>query len=247
MIEAIPESVKYEIHGVPPAMLMSFLAWTVIGAFSAAARLGMKARAVPSMVQNAFESAIEPILTIADETIGEAAPRYYPLLFGIFFYILFGNVMGLVPGLASPTSDLNITVSLALIVFLYFNFEGFRRKGLGYLKHFFGPSLPWYFFPVRLLMFAIEMIGNLAKPFSLALRLFCNIFSKEILLGLLAALTLNFLNGSDPAGKCLTVAPVLLRPFILLLGLLISYIQALIFLVLSISYIAGAVRTEESH
>jgi F-type H+-transporting ATPase subunit a len=244
MIEAIPESVRFELPGMPAPVLMSILAWSTVAVFSIAARAGMKKKAVPSGCQNVFECCVEPVMKIAGETIGEAAPRYYPLFFAIFFYILVSNVMGLIPGLVSPTSDLNTTVGLALIVFIYYNAEGFRRKGLGYLKHFFGPELPWYFFPVRLLMFCIEMIGNFAKPFSLALRLFCNIFSKEILLGLLALLTLNFLKGPDSTGRFLTIAPLLLRPFILLLGLLIAYIQALIFLVLSISYIAGAVRTE---
>jgi F-type H+-transporting ATPase subunit a len=180
-----------------------------------------------------------------DDAIGHDAVRYYPLFIGIFLYIFVGNLIGLFPGLISPTSDLNVTVGLSLVVFVYYNFMGFRRQGLGYLKHFFGPPLPWYMFPIRGLMFIIEMIGNFARPFSLALRLFCNIFAKEILLGILAFLMLEFFFGKELIVKGLSLGPLFLRPFILLLGLMVGFIQALIFMVLSVSYVASAVKLEE--
>jgi F-type H+-transporting ATPase subunit a len=145
----------------------------------------------------------------------------------------------------SPTSDLNVTTSLAVAIFIYYNVQGLRRHGIKYFAHFFGPPLPWYFFPLRLLLFLIEVISHLARPFSLALRLFCNIFSKEILLGLLALLAVKFFFGQGQIERGLTIVPLLLRPFIILLGLMIGFIQALIFTVLSIAYVAGAVRTEE--
>lgn len=202
---------------------------------------------VPAGMQNFFELCFEGVFGLADESIGEDAPRYYPLFIGIFLYILTSNLLGLIPGLISPTSDFNTTVALALIVFVYYNLQGFRKHGIGYLKHFMGPELPWFMFPVRGLMFIIEVIGNFARPFSLALRLFCNIFSKEMLLGLLALIITQFFFGKTPIEKALTIAPLLLRPFIILLGLMLGLIQALIFLILSIAYVAGAVHSESEN
>jgi F-type H+-transporting ATPase subunit a len=239
----VPEAIEYHIPHVATPLLMSWLAWFFIAAFSIAA--SRNRRMVPKGVQNVCELCFEMIFQLADDSIGKRAGEFYPLFIGVFIYIMISNMMGLIPGLISPTSDLNITVSLALIVFFYYNFQGFRKKGWHYLEHFFGPKLPWYMFPVSLLMFVIEIIGNFARPFSLALRLFCNIFSKEILLGLLAVILVKFIMGPTIIEKGLAVAPLLLRPFIILLGLMIGLIQALIFLVLSIAYVAGAVQTEE--
>ncbi len=238
----VPESIEFHIHNIPATLLMSWVVWVIIAVPSLVIARTM--RAVPAGMQNFFEMCFEGVFSLADESIGEDAPRYYPLFIGIFIYILVGNILGLIPGFISPTSDFNTTVALALIVFVYYNFQGFRKHGLGYLKHFMGPELPWFMFPVRILMFVIEMISNFARPFSLALRLFCNIFSKEMLLGLLALIITQFFFGKTPIEKTLTVAPLLLRPFIILLGLMLGLIQALIFLILSIAYVAGAVHSE---
>jgi F-type H+-transporting ATPase subunit a len=241
----VPESIEFHVKNIPVTLLMSWLAWAIIGVPSFI--VARTARVVPSGMQNFFEMCFEGVFGLADESIGEDAPRYYPLFIGIFAYILVGNILGLIPGLISPTSDFNTTVALALIVFVYYNFQGFRKHGFGYLKHFLGPEMPWFMFPVRGLMFIIEIIGNFARPFSLALRLFCNIFSKEMLLGLLALIITQFFFGKTPIEKALTIAPLLLRPFIILLGLMLGLIQALIFLILSIAYVAGAVHSESEN
>jgi F-type H+-transporting ATPase subunit a len=238
----VPEGIAFDIPHLPASLLMSWVVWGIIACVSLVAA---RARMIPRSVQSAVEMCFESIFHMADESIGPEAPRYYPLFIGLFVFIVVANLIGLVPGFTSPTSDLNITVSLALMVFLYYNGQGFRKHGIGYLKHFLGPKLPWYMFPINILMFIIEMIGNFARPFSLALRLFCNIFSKEILLALLAVILVKFFTSSSPVEKGLTVAPLLLRPFIVLLGLMIGVIQGLIFLVLSVAYVAGAVQSEE--
>lgn len=239
----IPESIHYHIGAVSPVYLMSLIAWAILFVFSFVVRLVLKT--IPGRLQAFFETCFEMVFTIADEFVGPEARRYYPLFLGVFLFILVSNIMGLIPGMMSPTADLTTTVSLALTVFFYYNGVGFKRLGLNYILHFFGPAMPWYLFPVRILMFFIEVISHVARPFSLALRLFCNIFSKEMLLGLLAMLLVNFLLGDSVIEKGLAVAPLLLRPFIILLGLLIGFIQALIFLILTIAYVGGAVQAEE--
>ncbi len=241
-MSVVPESIEYHIGNLDPALLMSWLVWLIIGAGSFIVLKTM--RHVPSPLQSLFEVVFEKVTSLADDAIGPDAARYYPLFTGIFLYIIVSNVIGLIPGFISPTSSLNVTVALALVVFLYINWLGFSKHGLGYFRHFMGPPLPWYMFPVTILMFVIEVIGHFAKPFSLALRLFCNIFAKEMLLGILAFLVIQFMFGQDNMVKIMTFAPLFLRPVILLLGLLVGFIQALIFLVLSISYVAGAIQTE---
>jgi F-type H+-transporting ATPase subunit a len=200
---------------------------------------------VPGRLQNGVEIGLEYVFNLADAVIGPTAYRYYPLFLGLFLFILVSNLLGLIPGLVSPASDLTLTAALAFVVFVYYNFQGFRVHGIGYLRHFTGPDLPLYLLPVRILIAVIELIGTFARPFSMALRLFCNIFSKEMLLGLLAFLLLNFLLGEGALSKGLAVAPLVLRPLILLLGLLVGFIQALVFLILAISYVGGAVVSEE--
>lgn len=242
-MSVIPEAVEYNIGHLPTSMLMSLVVWAILFALSLAA--ARRPRLVPGAVQNALEFGFEYLFSLADAAIGPAAPRYYPLCLGIFLFILASNLVGLVPGFVSSTSDLNTTAALAVIVFVYYNVEGIRAHGLRYFAHFFGPPLPWYMFPIRLMIFVIEVISSFARPFSLALRLFCNIFSKEILLGLLAFLLFNFLMGHGIMEKSLMVAPLLLRPFIILLGVVVGLIQALVFLILTVSYIGGAVQAHE--
>ena len=241
-MSVIPESIAYNFGALPTSMVMSLLVWALIIIPSCFVRCVYKR--VPGKLQTLFEMFFEWIFNMADEFMGEEAPRYYLLFCGLFIYVLVANLVGLVPGLVSPTADLSVTVSLAVLVFVYYNFLGFQRHGLKYIAHFFGPPMPWYFFPLRGLFFVIEIIGNFAKPFSLAMRLFCNILSKEILLAILAFLIVYFISGSDITQKTLLIAPLILRPFILILGFMLSFVQALIFMVLSMTYIAGAVGQE---
>ncbi len=239
----IPESVAYHIGSIPPIVLMTALVWIFIVVLSLGA--AREIRSVPGGLQNVCEILLESVKTMADEAIGPEAPRFYPLLCGLFIFILVSNMVGLIPGLISPTSDLNTTIALSIIVFVYYNALGIRRHGWHYFLHFFGPPLPWFMAPLRLLIFLIEIISQVARPFSLALRLFCNIFSKEMLLGILAFLLVKFYAGPTFIERSLQAAPLLLRPAIELLGVLVGLVQALIFLLLTISYIAGAIQAEE--
>lgn len=240
----VQESIEYNIPHIPTSLLMVWLVWAVLGAVSIL--IAKRAKPIPtSGIQVVLESALEWIYSVADEIIGPQAPKYYPLFVGLFLSILVSNVIGLIPGLISPTSDPMLTFGLALMVFLYYNYQGIRAKGFGYFKELTGPPLPWYLFPVTVLLTLTEVITMFTKPFSLGLRLFCNIFSKELFLQVLAILAIQFILSPEVIIKLFTAAPVLLRPVIIMLGLVIGFIQALVFMVLSISYIAGAIKAEE--
>ncbi len=231
-----------EVHGVPPFMVMSFL---VIGILFACALLTRRSlKLVPTGLQNFFEFVYCFWYDMGESLMGKKVKFFMPLFLFLFLYILFGNLIGLIPGFNSPTANLNTTFALALIVFVSTHVFGIRTKGvLGYLSHFWA-GVPWWLKPA---MFVIHLISELVRPVSLAARLFGNIVAKEIMLTVLVALLLAF--GGAPAlvSKSLALFPLVLRPLIIVLGTLVSLIQACVFTILAMIYIGGAVSEEHGH
>ncbi len=179
---------------------------------------------IPRRGQNVIEVVIQSLENFMVEITGPEGKTFFPYIATIFFYILISNLIGLVPGFLSPTANVNTTLSLALCTFVLTHAIGIKYHGAKYIKHFLGPMLI-----LAPLMFVIEVIGHLARVMSLTMRLFGNIFGKEKLLGILFGL----------AGLYLAPLPVLF------LGILVSFIQAVVFMLLSIMYFAGAM--EEAH
>jgi F-type H+-transporting ATPase subunit a len=179
---------------------------------------------IPRRGQNVIEVVIQGLEDFMVEITGPEGRTFFPYIATIFFYILISNLIGLIPGFVSPTANVNTTLSMALCTFVLTHAIGIKHHGTKYIKHFMGP-MPL----LAPLMFVIEIIGHLARVMSLTMRLFGNIFGKEKLLGILFGL----------AGLYLAPLPVLF------LGILVSFIQAVVFMLLSIMYFAGAM--EESH
>ena len=212
----------------------------------------------PNGPQNLVEWAVKYICDYADSVIGEKdAPRYYPLLVMLFFFIFVGNLLGLIPGLISPTSSLSVTVTLAVGVWLYTWFEGLTRKGpVKYFAHYTGsPSIPM---AIRIPLFFIELISDFSRMISLSFRLFGNIVAKEVLLGVLVLLILMFgpdtiksIQNADMLGASINgfifLLVAILRPLVILLGVLVSLIQAGVFTLLTATYISGAVVVHDEH
>jgi len=212
----------YEVHHdvLPPHLVMIILIAAGLLVFALLLRRRLSVDS-PGGLQQTIEILSEGILGLADDIIGPEARRFFPLLGSLFLYILVGNLLGLFPGFMSPTSNINVTASCALIVFFYYNFQGFRKQGFWkYLAHFAGPSLV-----LAPLLFSIEIISHCARPFSLSVRLFGNIYAEELIIG-----TLNGL------------FPFLLSLPVMALGLFASTVQAFIFIVLTMVYLAGAVE-----
>ncbi|HBO84744.1 MAG: ATP synthase F0 subunit A [Deltaproteobacteria bacterium GWC2_42_11] len=178
---------------------------------------------VPGGIQSIIELLISGIENLVDETMGHHGKRYFPFIATLGIYILVSNLLGLVPGLLPPTANLNTTAGLAVIVFITTHIIGVKEHGIKYVKHFMGPV--WWLTP---LIFPIEIIGHLSRPISLSLRLFGNMMGHELIVGVL-----------------LILVPFLLPLPILLLGILVSFIQAFIFSLLTMMYIGGAL--EEAH
>ncbi len=183
----------------------------------------------PGPLQQFLELVFEAVLGFMRDIIGPNARRFFPLIGSLFLYIWISNLIGLVPGFMSPTSNINVTAGSAVIVFLYYNYQGFKAHGfVKYMAHFAGPSLV-----IAPLLFVIEIISHLARPFSLSVRLFGNIFAEELIIG-----SLN------------NIFPFLISLPVMALGLFASTVQAFIFIVLTMVYIGGAVEhahEEEDH
>ncbi len=151
------------------------------------------------------------------------AKRYFPLIGTAAMFILFSNVIGLIPGFSPPTSSLNVTLACALIVFVAFNFFGIIENGTAYFAHLAGPV--WWLAP---LMFPIEVVSLCIRPVTLAVRLMLNMAVDHLLLGIIAGLVGLFV-------------PI---P-IMMLGTLVCFVQVYVFCMLSSIYIALA--TEDMH
>ena len=191
--------------------------------------LGLSARKlsrIPSMRQSVLELIIETFENLLVDVIGEEGRKYAPMIGSIGLFILSANLLGLVPGLMSPTSKLNVTAGCAISVFVYYHWQGIKAQGvLRYLKNFTGP-IP----ALAPLLFPIEIISHFSRPVSLSLRLFGNIFAEELLIIIIASI----------------VPFVLPLPF-MAVAIFTAVIQAFVFVLLACIYIGGAVAHEEEH
>jgi len=171
-----------------------------------------------------FEVIVEALLGLMEGVLGDRASKYFSLIGSLFIYILVCNLVGLIPGLAPPTDNINTNAACAILVFVYYNYLGIKEQGfVKYFKHFLGPVI-W----LGPLIFAIELISHIVRPLSLSVRLFGNMTGDHLVLGVFSQLT-----------------PILVPVIFMALGLFISFIQAFVFSLLSIVYIGLA--TEESH
>ena len=187
-----------------------------------------------------IQSFVEPIIVfVRDEivkpNIGRHYERYLPYMLTLFFFILFGNLLGLLPGAANLTGNIAVTLSLALITFIITNVKGNKA----YWSHiFWTPGVPWW---LRIVMLPVEIIGIFTKPFSLTVRLFVAITAGHIVL--LSLISLAFIFNRVDVG----LASSLIVLFINLIELLVAGIQAYVFTLFSSLYIGMATAEDEHH
>ncbi|MFH1810888.1 MAG: F0F1 ATP synthase subunit A [Pseudomonadota bacterium] len=175
-----------------------------------------------------FEMVIETVYNMMKDVIGPDAKRYFPLIGTLALYIFFCNALGLVPGFDPPTNNVSTNAACALTVFLYYNYHGLRVNGLGHIAHMANPVGTWWGWFLAPIMFPIELIGHLARPMSLTLRLMGNMTGDH-------AVVLGFA----------ALVPFLVPIPFQILGLLVCVIQAMVFCLLTMVYIGLAV--EEQH
>ena len=180
---------------------------------------------------------------LLEENVGHGASRYIAMLGSIGIFVLFCNLISLVPGLESPTATSSVPLGCAVAVFLYYNWSGIRKHGpLGYGKHFLGPVLP-----LAPIMLPIEIVSNLARLLSLTVRLWVNMLVSELLYVLFLGLTLTvYLGGREisPVLHVLVIVPLIGPTIFIALHIFVGILQAFVFTLLPIIYVGGAVAEE---
>ncbi len=206
---------------IPDHITYTFLVMGILALLGFVATRNMQI--YPNRVQNVMEVFVTQFHNLLIDTMGHHGLKFFPLIATIGFFILFSNLIGLIPGFESPTANLNTNVAMALVVFFLTHIVGVQMQGMKYFKQFLGPV--WWLIP---LMMPIEIISHLSRPLSLSVRLFGNIQGGHIVVAVIFILV-----------------PLLIPLPILILKILISVIQTLVFMLLSMMYIAGAM--EEHH
>lgn len=166
-----------------------------------------------------IEMSIQGLLSLFEGMLGERAKTFLPLLGTVFIYIFVSNMLGVIPGMPPPTGNINTNYAVALVVFIFYNYQGYKEHGKGYLKHFMGPIV-W----LAPLIVVIEVLSHFVRVLSLSVRLFGNINGDHMVLGI-------FSNLLPP------VIPVIF----LCLGIFVAFIQAFVFTLLSTIYVSMAV------
>jgi F-type H+-transporting ATPase subunit a len=209
----------------PPVLIGAWLVMGLLLLFGLAARRALAAAPDPTLPDEGItlRHIAEVIAEWLDGFVAQVseihgARKMVPFFGSLFLFILVANFLGLIPGMEPPTSDTDLTFALAIICFVFYLYQGFKAHGAGYLKTFLGPVL----FLLPLLM-PIEIAENLFRPFSLGVRLFANMFADHQVLSLFTSMTKLFF-------------PIAFYA----LGALVCVVQALVFTVLSISYVRMA-------
>jgi F-type H+-transporting ATPase subunit a len=204
----------HEHHLVAVSYSWFIMAMLALFAFLATRRMQI----VPGKFQNVMEVIIGGFDSLVTDTMGHDGRKFFPLIATLGLYILCANLLGIFPGFESPTSNLNTTASMAVVVFLMTHIIGIKVHGFKYIKQFMGPI--WWLTP---LMLPIEIVSHLARPVSLSFRLFGNIMGEDKVLAVI-----------------LFLVPFLLPLPVFVLMIFTSIIQTLVFMLLAMMYIAGA-------
>jgi F-type H+-transporting ATPase subunit a len=223
------EKIFETVHHIFAAILVLI----VLGLFSLMASRSLRnveKNVVPSpkiTVLNLFEVFITMLMSLMHDIIGKDYKRYVPMVGTLALFILFSNLLGLIPGFISPTDNLNTTIGCGLIVFLYFNYHGLRVHGISHITHLANPLGVWWGWFLSPLLFPVELIGLLVRPLSLGIRLAGNMIGDHKVLMAFAG-----------------VLPFLLPLPFYLLGLLVCIIQTVVFCLLTCVYISLHTQSE---
>ena len=214
------------VHVMMALVVLAFLSYGAIRYAGAVGGSGDAGLVPPAKLglRNLFEVLADTVLGLMAGVMGEkAAKRYLPLVGTLFMFILFSNLLGLIPGFLPPTDTLKTNLALSISVFVISHAVGVREHGLKYFKHFLGPI--WW---LAWLMLPIEVVSHIARPVSLSMRLMGNIVGDH-------KLVLVFFG----------ILPILLPLPFMVMGVLVCVVQAVVFSLLTTVYISQAVAHEE--
>jgi len=207
-----------ENHYVPAHVAYT---WFIVALLAILSLLATRRLQVyPGRMQNVMEVIIGGFDSLLVDTMGDKGRKFFPLIATLGLFILTANLIGIIPGFESPTANINTTAAMALVVFLSTHVVGVSIHGLKYFKQFLGPV--WWLIP---LMLPIEIISHLSRPLSLTFRLFGNIAGEDIVLAVV-----------------LLLVPLLVPLPVFILMIFTSIVQTLVFMLLAMMYIAGALE-----
>ena len=218
VLSAVHVRPKYAEAPITAAVSMELLVFVILVAYFVVVRMTLQVEK-PGAVQHMAEMTHEFVSEQSESIIGHGWEKFTSYLTALFLFILIANLMGLVPGLESPTADVTVPLGFALVTFLYYHYHGIRSNGAGYIKQFLGP-VPL----IAPLLFPIEIISHLARVLSLTVRLYANMFAGDLL-------TLAFFS----------LVPVGIPLVFLGLHLGVAAIQAYVFMLLAMIYLSLAV------
>ena len=199
-------------------------------------------RLVPTRGQSMAEMSYEFVANMIHSATGQDGLKFFPFVFTLFIFVLCSNFFGMVPGSFTVTSQIAVTLALACLVIGVVIVVGFMKHGIGFLK-LFVPHAPWY---LLILLIPIEVISFLTRPISLSVRLFANMLAGHTLLVVFA----GFVVSLGAAGGILTgvaLAPLLMIVAIMLLELLVAFLQAYVFAILTCIYLNEALHLHDHH
>ncbi len=199
-------------------------------------------RLVPGRMQSMAELSYEFVSNMIQSSAGVEGLKFFSFIFTIFFFVLFSNVLGLIPGIFTVTSQIAVTFALSMLVMIAVLITGFARHGLGFLK-LFVPKAP---FVLLLLLVPIEIISFLTRPISLSVRLFANMLAGHTMLKVFAGFVIA-LGGAGGIMSVLSIAPMLLIVAITALEMLVALLQAYVFAILTCIYLSEALHLHDHH
>lgn len=218
LLDAVHVHPKYPQAPITNAFAMELLVFLILVAYFVIVRVTLSVEK-PGAFQHLAEMTNSFVADQGEQIIGHGYERFVTYLTALFLFILLSNLMGLVPGLESPTAVVTVPLGFALVTFLYYHYHGVRANGVAYIKQFLGPV--WWLYP---LLFPIEIISHCARVLSLTVRLYANMFAGDLL-------TLAFFS----------LVPIGIPLVFLGLHLGVAVIQAYVFLLLAAIYLSLAV------
>ncbi len=221
----------------------SLLMVVVVLAASLFLTLAMSRRLlVPSRAQSMAEMSYEFVSNMIHSATGDDGLRFFPFVFSLFFFVLFCNFFGMIPGSFTVTSQIAVTFSLAMLVIATVIVTGFAKHGLGFFR-LFVPDAPIY---LLILLVPIEIISFLTRPISLSVRLFANMLAGHTMLAVFGGFVV-LLGGAGGILSVLSIAPMALIVAIMLLELLVAFLQAYVFAILTCIYLNEALHLHDHH
>lgn len=230
----IKRLIPIELFGIDASFTNSAL-WMVISVAAIAFLTiwGMSGRAiVPGRLQSVAELAYEFVANMVRDNVGSAGQKYFPFVFSLFMFVLFSNMMGMVPYSFTVTSHIIVTFAMAIVVFLGVTLIGFAKHGAGFLKFFVPSGVPAALLP---LLVVIEVISYLTRPVSLSVRLFANMMAGHTMLKVFA----GFVIGLGVIGGW---APLAFMVAFTGLEILVAFLQAYVFAILTCIYLNDALH-----